>query len=40
MDQGAVLKQEGQRLIVVKEGHKIADLPLIKLESVLIYGHL
>jgi len=39
-EQGAVLRQAGKRLIIVKEDEKIADLPLIKLDSVLIYGHL
>ncbi|MBC8488684.1 MAG: CRISPR-associated endonuclease Cas1 [Bacteroidetes bacterium] len=39
-EQGAKLKKEGQRLIVTKEDKKIADLPLIKLESVLIYGNI
>ncbi len=39
-EQGAKLKKEGQRLIVTKDEQKIADLPLIKLESVLIYGNI
>ena len=40
MEQGAKLSQKGQRLIVSKDEIQIADIPLIKLESVLIYGNI
>lgn len=38
-EQGAVLRKEGRRLIVEKDGERLLDVPLIKLESVLIYGN-
>ena len=38
-EQGAVLKKTGRRLLVEKDGEKLLDVPLIKLDSVLIYGN-
>ncbi len=39
-EQGSKLIKEGQRLIVEKEGNKIADIPLIKIETILLYGNI
>jgi len=38
-EQGALLKKTGQRLIVVKDGEKLADIPASKIEAVLIFGN-
>ncbi|MCF7740526.1 MAG: CRISPR-associated endonuclease Cas1 [Candidatus Marinimicrobia bacterium] len=39
-EQGSVLKKTGKRVIVKKEGEKIADIPIIKLDSLLIFGNI
>jgi len=39
-EQGSKLVKEGNRLIVEKEGVKIADIPLIKIETILLYGNI
>jgi len=38
-EQGAKLRKEGRRLIVEKEGEKLLDLPVFKIDSVLIFGN-
>lgn len=38
-EQGAVLKKEGRRLVVEKQGEKLLDVPLIKIDAILIYGN-
>ncbi|RKY62891.1 MAG: CRISPR-associated endonuclease Cas1, partial [Candidatus Latescibacterota bacterium] len=38
-EQGSKLKKEGRRLIVEKEGERLLDVPLIKIDSVLIFGN-
>jgi len=38
-EQGSKLKKEGRRLIVEKEGERLLDVPLIKIDSVLITSH-
>lgn len=39
-EQGSKLLKSGNRLIVEKEGEKIADIPLIKIETILLYGNI
>ena len=39
-EQGAKISQTGQRLIIQKEDQKLAELPLIKIEAVLLYGNI
>ncbi|MBW1992450.1 MAG: CRISPR-associated endonuclease Cas1 [Deltaproteobacteria bacterium] len=36
--QGAVLQRQGQRLLVAKDGQTLADIPVAKLEAVLVFG--
>jgi CRISPR-associated protein Cas1 len=38
-EQGALLKKSGQRLIVEKDGEKLADVPASKVEGVLFFGN-
>jgi len=38
-EQGAVLQREGERLLVTKEDQTLADVPVVKLEAVLVFGH-
>jgi len=38
-EQGSSIKKTGRRLIVEKDGNKLLDLPLIKLNTILIYGN-
>lgn len=40
LEQGAKISKTGQRLIVEKDDQKIADLPLIKLTSIFIFGNI
>lgn len=37
-EQGAVLRQAGERVVVEKDGEKLLDVPLFKVEAILIYG--
>jgi CRISPR-associated protein Cas1 len=39
MEQGSALKKEGERLVVEKDGLKLLDVPLIKIDTILIYGN-
>jgi len=38
-EQGAKLRKEGRRLVVEKEGEKLLDVPVFKIDSVLIFGN-
>ncbi|MBW1698621.1 MAG: CRISPR-associated endonuclease Cas1 [Deltaproteobacteria bacterium] len=38
-EQGALLKKSGQRLVVLKDGEKLADIPAAKIDGVLIFGN-
>ncbi len=38
-EQGAKITMTGNRLVLKKEGEKIADIPIIKLNTILIYGN-
>ena len=38
-EQGSKLKREGRRLVVEKEGEKLLDVPIFKIDSVLIFGN-
>lgn len=37
-EQGSVLRQAGERVVVEKEGEKLLDIPLFKVDAILIYG--
>ena len=37
-EQGSVVRQSGQRVVVEKDGEKLLDVPLFKVETILIYG--
>jgi CRISPR-associated protein Cas1 len=37
-EQGAVLQREGERLLVTKDDQTLADVPVAKLEAVLVFG--
>lgn len=37
-EQGAVLRQAGERVVVEKDGVKLLDVPLFKVDAILIYG--
>ncbi len=39
-EQGAKISKEGRRLIVEKDDEKLLDLPVIKVENILIYGNI
>ncbi len=39
VEQGAVLQRDGERLVVTKEGKPILSVPVFKVESVHIFGH-
>ena len=39
-EQGSKLLKSGNRLIAEKDGEKIADIPLIKIETILLYGNI
>lgn len=38
-EQGAVLRKEGERLVVTKDGVEILSLPAIKVEQIVIFGN-
>ena len=38
-EQGALIRKEGQRLIVEKDDEILADIPAVKVESVLVFGN-
>lgn len=38
-EQGSKLRKEGRRLVVEKEGEKFLDVPIFKIDSVLIFGN-
>ena len=37
-EQGAVLRQAGERVVVENDGEKLLDVPLFKVDTILIYG--
>lgn len=37
---GAVVRQSSQHLVVTKDKERLAHIPLIKLERLVIFGHL
>ncbi|HXF06603.1 MAG TPA: CRISPR-associated endonuclease Cas1 [Blastocatellia bacterium] len=38
-EQGSVVRQTGDRLIVCRNGEPLAELPLLKIERVIVFGH-
>lgn len=38
-EQGAIVRKTGDRLIVEKDGKKLAEIPCAKLESILVFGN-
>jgi CRISPR/Cas system-associated endonuclease Cas1 len=39
LEQGAVVRQESERLVIYRDGARVADVPLLKLERVVVFGH-
>lgn len=39
-EQGAKISHAGNRIIIKKESHKLADIPLIKIDAVMLYGNI
>ena len=38
-EQGSLIRQSGDRLIVCRQGERIAEIPLLKVERVIVFGH-
>jgi CRISPR-associated protein Cas1 len=38
-EQGALLRKEGERLLVTKDEQVLLDLPIVKVDGVLVFGH-
>lgn len=39
VEQGLLVRQNGERLILYREKMPIAEVPLLKLERVIVFGH-
>jgi len=39
LEQGAVIRQESERLVIYRDGARVAEVPLLKLERVVVFGH-
>lgn len=37
-EQGSILKKEGERLLIVKDGAELLEIPAIKISSIIIFG--
>ncbi|HHH40564.1 MAG TPA: hypothetical protein ENK56_01005, partial [Chloroflexi bacterium] len=38
-EQGAIIRRRGERLIVVRDGKTLLDLPLIHLDQLVLFGN-
>ena len=40
VDQGAIIRKKGMRLLVAKEGATVLDMPVLKISNVFLFGNI